>query len=317
MYIHIINKIKSWVVDKIRTIYLKELNDINELFEENSRLPMWLKKVCLFFKKTFCILTIKENSICVLPYKHIKNKLIINIITKIIAKNAENVVLSNYLNKIEYIKNSLIKNGVNVYDGKILSNYLTYNFVEYISKIKGESAYKQEIFILVNNCDTLNKNNIIYLANNLKRVNIVTNKLNDFAKMATYLENEMGIGITVTSNKRKSLAKAKIIINIDFSEEMINQFNINRESIIININNKAQVKSKLFNGINVYDYNIEYNKNLDDERYKSFDEKLVYESKITGKSYNGIIEQISKDNVKIVNLIGKNGLIDIKEYKRN
>lgn len=304
-------------MNKIHTIYLKELNDINELFEENSRLPMWLKKVCLFLKKEFCILTIKENSICVLPYKHIKNKLIVNVVTKIITKKTKRVVLSDYLNKLEYMKKTFIKNNIYIYKGKILGNYLIYNFVEYISKIKGESAYTQEISILVNNCDTLNKNNIIYLANNLKRVNIVTNKLNDFAKIATYLENEMGIGITVTSNKRKSLAKAKIIINIDFSEEMINQFNINRESIIININNKAQVKSKLFNGINVYDYNIEYNKNLDDEQYKSFDEKLVYESKMDGKSYNEIIEQTSKDNVKIVNLIGKNGLIDIKEYKRN
>lgn len=317
MYIHIINKIKSWAVNKIHTIYLKELNDINELFEENSRLPSWLKKVCLFLKKVFCILTIKEKSICVLPYKQIKSKLIVNVITKIMTKNTKSVVLSNYLNKLEYMKKTFIKNNIYIYNGKILGNYLIYNFVEYISKLKDENTHIQEISILVNNCDTLNKNNIIYLANNLKRVNIVTNKLNDFAKIATYLENEKGIGITVTSNKRKSLAKSKIIINIDFSEETINQFNINRKSIIININNNVQVKSKLFNGINVYDYNIEYKKNLDDELYKSFEEKLVYESKTDGKSYNEIIEQISKDNVKIVNLIGKNGPIDIKEYKRN
>lgn len=296
-------------------LFLKELDNPDEIIKNN--IPKIVKRVIYFIKKVFCILTIKEKNICVLPYKHIKSKLIVNIITKIITKNAKSVVLSDYLNKLEYMKKTFIKNNIYIYNGKILGNYLTYNFVEYISKIKGESAYIQEIFILVNNCDTLNKNNIIYLANNLKRVNIVTNKLNDFAKIATYLENEMGIGITVTSNKRKSLAKAKIIINIDFSEEMINQFNINRESIIININNNAQVKSKLFNGINVYDYNIEYNKNLDDERYKSFDEKLIYESKTAGKSYNEIIEQISKDNVKIINLVGKNGIINEMEYKRN
>lgn len=293
------------------------MDNLDEIISDKYNILKVAKKLICFIKKAFCILTIKENSICVLPYKHIKSKFIVNVVTKIITKNAKSVVLSNYLNEIGYIKNSLIKNGVNVYDGKILSNYLTYNFVEYISKLRDENTHTQEISILVNNCDTLNKNNIIYLANNLKRVNIVSNKLNDFGKIATYLENEKGIGMTVTSNKRKSLAKSKIIINIDFSEEMINQFNINRESIIININNNAQVKSKLFNGVNVYDYNIEYNKKLDDERYDSFDEKLVYESKTAGKSYNEIIEQISKDNVKIVNLIGKNGPIDIKEYKRN
>lgn len=304
-------------MNKIHTIYLKELNDINELFEENSRLPMWLKKVCLFLKKEFCILTIKENSICVLPYKHIKNKLIVNVVTKIITKKTKRVVLSDYLNKLEYMKKTFIKNNIYIYKGKILGNYLIYNFVEYISKIKGESAYTQEISILVNNCDTLNKNNIIYLANNLKRVNIVTNKLNDFAKIATYLENEMGIGITVTSNKRKSLAKAKIIINIDFSEEMINQFNINRDAIIININNSVEIKTKLFNGINVYDYYIEYDMDLDNELLKYFDKKLIYESMLNKKNYNEIIESINKDNLQIVNLVGKNGIINEVEYKRN
>lgn len=293
------------------------MDNPDEIISDKSNILKVAKNLICFIKKSFCILTIKENNICVLPYKNIKNKTIINVITKIIAKNAQSVVLSNNLNKIECLKDRLIDRKVHIYNGKMLSNYLTYNFVEYISKLKDENTHIQEISILVNNCDTLNKNNIIYLANKLKRVNIVTNKLNDFGKIATYLENEKGIGITVTSNKRKSLAKSKIIINIDFSEETINQFNINREAIIININNKAQVKSKLFNGINVYDYSIEYKKNLDDELYKSFDEKLVYESKTAGKSYNEIIEQISKDNVEIVNLIGKNGPIDIKEYKRN
>lgn len=317
MYIHIINKIKSWAVNKIHTIYLKELNDINELFEENSRLPSWLKKVCLFLKKVFCILTIKEKSICVLPYKQIKSKLIVNVITKIMTKNTKSVVLSNYLNKLEYMKKTFIKNNIYIYNGKILGNYLIYNFVEYISKLKDENTHIQEISILVNNCDTLNKNNIIYLANNLKRVNIVTNKLNDFAKIATYLENEMGIGITVTSNKRKSLAKAKIIINIDFSEEMINQFNINRDAIIININNSVEIKTKLFNGINVYDYYIEYDMDLDNELLKYFDKKLIYESMLNKKNYNEIIESINKDNLQIVNLVGKNGIINEVEYKRN
>lgn len=304
-------------MNKIHTIYLKELNDIKELFEENSRLPRWLKKVCLFLKKVFCILTIKEKNVCVLPYKQIKSKLIVNVVTMIMTKNTKSVVLSNYLNKLEYMKKILIKNNIYIYDGKMLSNYLTYNFLEYISKIKGETIYTQEIFLLMNNCNTLNRNNIIYLANKLKRVNVVTNKINDFGKVATYLENEMGIGITVTSNKRKSLAKAKIIINIDFDEEMINQFNINKDAIIININNYAQVKSKLFNGINVYDYYIEYDMDLDSELLKYFDKKLIYESMLNKKNYNEIIESINKDNLQIVNLVGKNGIINEVEYKRN
>lgn len=305
------------MVRKISTIYVKELNDINEIFKENSKLPVLLKKTVLFFKQLLCILTIKENGICVLPYKNIKNKTIISVITKIIAKNAQSVVLSNYLNNIEYVKENLTNRKVHIYNGKILSNYLIYNFVEYISKLKNEEAYMQEISILANSCNRLNEENILYLSTKIKRINIVTTKISDFNKIATYLENEMGIGITITNNKRKSLAKAKIIFNIDFNEETLNQFNINREAIIININNNIEIKTKLFNGINVYDYYINYDMDLDNELLKYFDKKLIYESMLRKKNYNEIIERITKDNLQIVNLVGKNGIINKTEYKRN
>lgn len=298
-------------------MFLKELDNQDEIVSNKYNMPNTIKHLICLIKKVFCILTIKENGICVLPYKHIENKLIINIITKIIAKNAKSVVLSNYLNELENVKFSLIKKEVYIYNGKILSNYLIYNFIEYISKLKNEEIYMQEIFVLVNNCDTLNKNNIIYLAKKLKRVNIVTNKINEFNKIGSSIEKKLGIGMTVTSNKRKSLAKAKIIVNIDFNEEMLNQFNINRDALILNINNKIQIKSKLFNGINVYDYNINYDKKMDNDLYKSFNKKMLYESIIIGKNYNEIIEQINDDKVKITNLIGKNGTININEYRRN
>lgn len=305
------------MVRKISTIYVKELNDINEIFKENSKLPELLKKVVLFFKQLLCILTIKENDICVLPYKNVKNKVIIKIITKIIAKNTQSVVLSNYLNNLEYLTKSLTDRKVHIYNGKILSNYLIYNFIKYISKLKNEKVHEQEIAILVNTCNRLNTQNIVELANKLKRINIVTTKISDFNKIATYLENTMGIGITITNNKRKSLAKAKIIINIDFNEETLNQFNINRDAIVININNSVEIKTKLFNGINAYDYYIDYDIDLDNELLKFFDKKLVYESMLEKKDYNKIIEDIAMDNLQIVNLVGKNGIINKTEYKRN
>lgn len=304
-------------MDKIRTIYIKELNSINEIFKEDSVLPIFLKKTILFLKQLLCILTIKKNAICVLPYKNIKSKTIIKLITKIIAKNAKSVVLSDNLNSLEYLKNSLIDRKVHIYNGKTLSNYLLFNFVEYISKLENKEACLQEVSILVTNYNTLNSENILYIAKKLKRINIVTTRINDFNKIATYLEDEMGIAITITNNKRKSLAKAKIIINMDFNEETLNEFNINRDAVIININNNVEIRTKLFNGINVYDYNIEYDVDLDAEILKYFDKKLVYESMLNKKSYNEVIDDINKDNLQIVNLVGKNGVINEIEYKRN
>ena len=67
-------------------LYIKELDNINELFKNDCKIPIWFKSVICFFKRLFCILTIKDNKICILPYKKINNKFVINIITKIVCK---------------------------------------------------------------------------------------------------------------------------------------------------------------------------------------------------------------------------------------
>lgn len=231
-----------------------------------------------------------------------------------LAKITKGVVLSNYLNQGEYTNEKITQNGIYIYTGKLLSNYLLYDLVEYISKMRKEEIHTQEVFILTNNPTKVDENNIIYFAKNFKRINIVTNRINYFKKMENHLEDKLGIAITITNNKRKSLLKAKIIINLDFDEEIINSFNINRNAIILNPNNKINIKSKLFNGINVCDYQIIYKDKFNSPIYKKFDKKILYESTIIDKKYDEVINQIKEDNVRIVNLIGKNGVINQKEY---
>lgn len=127
----------------------------------------------------------------------------------------------------------------------------------------------------------------------------------------------LGIAITVTNNKRKSLLKAKFIVNFDFDEELLNLFNINTKAIIIQMNKETIVKSKLFNGINILGFQISYNdkiNNLDITEYKKFDKKVLYEKMLDGKKYEDIINMIQEDNIKIVNLIGRNGIINNQEY---
>ena len=280
-----------------------------------SKKTQLLKYLIYFAKKIFCILTIKEDKTCILPYKKLKSKIIINIITKIMVTTTKRVVLSNYLEKIEKLENSFTKNGIYIHKGNILTKHLLYNFIDYISKAIKQEAYMQEVFILINNTNRLDKNNIIYLAKQFKRLNVVTKNINSFKKLETYLEEELGIAITITNNKRKSLLKAKIIVNIDFDEEMLNSFNINNKAIIIQMNH-IQVRSKLFSGINILDYEITYKKDIFSERmYNKFNKKILYESLIYSKNYDSIVKKIQEDDVKIINLIGKNGVINEAEYK--
>lgn len=294
-------------------LYIKELDNINEIFKNASKIPYFLKYFLCLIKKALCILTIKNNNICILPYKRVRNKFVINIISKIVSKTTKKVVLSNYLNEIEELKESFYSKNIYIYKGDIITYYLIYNIIDYISKIREENTDLQELFILINNINEIKKDTIIYLSQKFRRINIVTQKIKNFTNISDYLE-KLGIAITVTSNKRKSLSKAKFIINFDFDEETLNLYNIKTNAAIIEINHQTVIRSKLFNGINVLDFQMKYDNKINYIDYRSFDKKIMYEQSLIGKKYDSIIKQIEEDNVKIINLIGKNGIINKQEY---
>lgn len=298
-----------------KVIYVKELENIEELFCKENKIPYLLKILIVYIKKTFCILTLKEDGECILPYSSVKNIYIIRIIKKCILKLSKIVVLSEKLKTNIKFNEELNKSNIYVLDGKLLFNYLILDCLEYISKNMNTAIQKQEISILLNKYNELDAKNIIHLAKSVKRVNIVTPNINSFKKLENYLQEELGISVTVTNNKRKSLLKSKIIINMDFDEEMLSFYNINSSAIIINTKGKINVKSKSFVGINICDYDIIY-KSQENE-YKSFDRNIIYESFICSfNNYDAVINKIREDEVKIVNLIGQNGVIDRKEYLR-
>ena len=128
--------------------------------------------------------------------------------------------------------------------------------------------------------------------------------------------------ITISNNKRKSLAKTKIILNIDFPEDLINKYNINNKAIIINVENEVKINSKIFNGININFYNIKISDKIakkfkDNFIYEDFDKNILYESIVYNKiRYQTIKEKIKKDEIIIETLTGSNGPIDKKEFQK-
>lgn len=306
---------RNKVIIIYEVLYIKELDTIEEMFIGKSNIMKTMKYIICFIKKIFCVLTITEEKICILPYKKVNNRIIIKLIITIIARTTTRVVLSENLNKNEYLKIELNKNNVYIYNGKVLNDYIIYNFLLYIAKMKKEAMCMQEIYILTNKYNAICEENILYIAKKIKRINIITKDINHFKKVENYLEERFGIPITITNNKRKSLAKAQIIINLDFNEGLINSYNINHNAIIFNVNEKTVIYSKIFNGINILDYQILYDNKFESELYKKFDQKALYETAIIDKKYEDVIKKLEQDKVRIVNCIGKNGIINIKEYQ--
>ena len=163
---------------------------------------------------------------------------------------------------------------------------------------------------MVNDFTQINKEIMIDIAKSIKRLNIVTNHIEKFKKIQEYLYNEFGIMLNISNNKKKSLLKSKIILNIDFPEELINKYNIHDNSIIININEKIELKRKRFNGININDYRIEIPYEY---KLKGFRNEIIYESLIYSKNYKIIKDKIKKDKIVINKLIGNKGIIAEQE----
>lgn len=235
--------------------------------------------------------------------------------TNYILKNANSnkVVISKEIQKHEQYINFLNTYNIEIIDGRWIFEVMANEVLEYIINLKKIKKQETQISILVNNLSEMSIENIRMLVKEYKRVNIITNHIEKLRKIEKHILDEYGILITVANNKKKSLSKSEIILNIDFPNELINKYNIYDNAIIININGNIKIKKKRFNGIVINDYEIALRKinDYNIEKTEKFKTKEIYEAEFYKKqNIKSIREKIKKDGVKIEYLIGNNGIIN-------
>lgn len=260
-------------------------------------------------------IAINKIIICIPKYKYnkIDNKLMKNLIYVLKQNSIKNIVLSKELNQKKLLKNTIYSHNYNILDGRFLIKTSTIDILEYIMKNVDSNINKEEISILVNENSKINLDIITNIANNAKRVNIITNNIAKFKKLEKKLYEEKGIMISIGNNKKKGLSKSKYIVNMDFTEELLNKYKIYKRAILINIENICKINTKLFSGIIINNIEIKYDNNIDLK--DKFDRNETYETSIIAidnLQHIDIIKQ--KDNFKIVNTIGNNGIINQNEY---
>lgn len=269
--------------------------------------------------RIFNILKIKNidnKTIIYLPIKEKNKERNIKRIFKKLSKycyinNIKTIVLEQQIMNNEVAKNILYSNNINILDGTKINRFLTNNLIEKIYEYKNKKIETGEITILVNDNDDINTHIITVLAEKIKRLNIITNNTQKFRKMVEKLYDELGILIKLSSNMKTNIKNADILVNIDFSEELINQLDIPINATILNIPQDININSKKFSGINIKKWEVEI---PNEYKIDKFDEKIIYEIGIYGKSTTQIFEQIKKDNLKIKYFIGVNGMIRQKEF---
>ena len=201
-----------------------------------------LSKIEYIYRNLFSKIK-EENNIIYIPSNKEK------IINKLTAKLKEE--------KVDYvIKDNSVQLKYNELEGKYINKYMIPEILDFCFNYLEKEEKLEEIFICANNFNRENIDIIQELVNKVKVVNIVTNQLRQFQELEKRLEKN-DIYITVSSNKRKALRRANIIINLDFQN--INGFNINRNSIIINCNQKFEM-GKDFEGICIQKITVNTNK---------------------------------------------------------
>lgn len=244
--------------------------------------------------------------------KHIEKMAVkINKICK--KKHVQNIVLSKKLQTNQELQTAIISNKINIFDGRWIFNFLAYETIDFIIQKMNRKKEETEVSILTNDITYQAIETIKMLVKEYKRVNIVTNNINKFKYLENKIYNEYGIMITVTNNKRKSLTKSEIILNFDFSKELLNQYNIYDEAIIINIQGNMQIKKKRFNGLNINDFEITSTREEDYfelQKLKEFYLKDLLEAMLYRKdSFYNIRQDITRGHFKIKELYGVNGKV--------
>lgn len=264
--------------------------------------------------KIFNIVELIEDKI-ILPIA--KDEKIDNKKAKILALKTKKILEKTGCKKIcvskkikeqtEYINDLRIFN-IKIIEGKWLFSILINKILDYITNKNKIKKSDITISILINKLD---KDYIYEHIKNIikeyKTVNIITNNTSKFKKLEEEIYQKDGIMINISNNKKKSLVRSKIILNIDFSNELINQYNLPENSIIININNRVKIAKKRFNGININDYEIKY-LNIDEfdyDKYSLYEQKDIYESQIyQNQPFEYIKRKIERDKVEIAYLQG-------------
>ena len=221
--------------------------------------------------------------------------------------NSKKIVLSKKIKEQTTYVNYLYSYNYEIVDGKWLFQVLIFDVLEYVIKKLKIKKDDIKLGILVNDISDLAIYAIVELVKKYKNVKIVTNHINSFKNIEEKISEKYGILISVGNNKRKVLSKTNIILNLDFPTELINRFKINSESTIINFKGNVKIKDKRFNGLNINDYEIDWEEQVNSDKFYTKD---LYEAiQYKNQPIEETLRKIKRDNIKIKKLMAQNTTI--------
>lgn len=259
-----------------------------------------LGKLERFYKKLFGIIRVINRTYYI---PDTNEKILNKLLSKLKGNEVDYAITENSI-KLEYPK----------LNGKYLLKCAIPEVIDYCFKTLDKNTELEEIYIMVENYTKENIRIIETLTEKVKVVNVVTTHLRQFQELEKKLERR-DIYITVSSNKRKALKNAELIINLD--SKNFNGFNVNKSSIIVNCNNEFSL-NKDFEGICIEKINVDIKKimrifaeNENMDRQELFEAELLKTSQYDEARY--ILE---KSKMQVTGVVGKRGVINLEEFEK-
>ena len=227
--------------------------------------------------------------------KYIDEKVLKKMLKKCKIEDAQ-FVYSNNIKLSENLKK-------NKYTGKIVLRNMIIPLLEHFENNLNIDFRLENIFLTVDN--DKNKDIIVDLGNKCKSISLVTDNIRKLYRLDSKLNKDDNIIVSVSSNRRKALQRAKIVVNFDYDETFFENFNINRNCIIINLSNNVLTLKNSFQGSIIEKLEIDYiNKYENFINIDNFDKTILYETFIYDENYDSAKEIMRFDNCRIKKVLG-------------
>lgn len=222
------------------------------------------------------------------------------------------------------ICNMLSKTNVQILIGKKLMEFMEYEIVKYVLDKQNTNSKQEDVYIIFKKTDKLNLDFLKKFIENFRMVNVVTNDIEKLKRIQENLLDNEGTLISVSNNKKKALKRAKYIVNINLNKEELNKYTVNRDAIIINIQENVKYDKTSFDGININYFDIQ----CPDEFVEIFEqigenfdivqmyESMIFRDNMHKTQLDNVYKRISEDGIQITGLIGNNGKITDEELQK-
>jgi len=184
----------------------------------------------------------------------------------------------------------------------------------YILQWQERKPENTDLYFLVNEYSKEMKEILAYFAREYKVVHILSKNMKYYTRWIERLEEEDIINLIYSRNYRKSLARADLVINVDFTKEELKKFRLNPNAIILQLKGEKPELDQVFHGLFVTGICLDLQQ--ENPALEQFPSEEIYVAHLEEKlNFEEVWQKIKKDDVNVRYLKGMNGKIDEKEYK--